>query len=124
MPGARSSMARARLAPGLLLVAGLLASGCLRAPIGDDLDSEGLGSSGWSDEDETNGLGASETTAPDGSSGDTSAEPECHPSYDPCLPVVEDLNCPDVVAMGAAPVTVDGPDDYDLDGDHDGIGCE
>lgn len=124
MPGAGS--------PGLLLVAGLLASGCLRAPIGDDLDSEGLGSSGWSDGGETAGLGASETTAPDASettaldegSGSTSGEPGCHPSYDPCLPVVEDLDCSDVVAMGAAPVIVGGPDDYELDRDHDGIGCE
>jgi hypothetical protein len=50
--------------------------------------------------------------------------PKCHPSYDPCLPVVSDLNCPDVRAMGKAPVTVIGPDDYNLDRDHDGIGCE
>jgi hypothetical protein len=130
IPGSGASiMVRARLDPGVLLVAGLLVSGCLRAPIGDDLDSEGLGSSGWTDEGETTGLGASETTVHDESSGDTSggdtsAEPTCHPSYDPCLPVVEDLNCPDVVAMGAAPVTVVGPDDYGLDADHDGVGCE
>lgn len=48
----------------------------------------------------------------------------CHPSYDPCLPIVADLNCPDVRAMGKAPVTVIGPDDYRLDGNHDGVGCE
>ena len=48
----------------------------------------------------------------------------CHPSYSPCLPIVADLNCPDVRALGAAPVTVIGPDDYRLDGDGDGIGCE
>jgi micrococcal nuclease len=48
----------------------------------------------------------------------------CHPSYDPCLPIVGDLDCPDIRAMGAAPVTVIGPDEYRLDGDHDGIGCE
>jgi micrococcal nuclease len=48
----------------------------------------------------------------------------CHPSYDPCLPIVGDLNCPDVRAMGKAPVTVIGPDDYNLDRDGDGIGCE
>jgi micrococcal nuclease len=55
-------------------------------------------------------------------------EPEpaskCHPSYDPCLPIVGDLNCPDVRALGAAPVDVIGPDDYGLDRDNDGIGCE
>ena len=48
----------------------------------------------------------------------------CHPSYEPCLPIVSDLDCPDVRAMGLAPVDVIGPDDYRLDGDHDGIGCE
>lgn len=49
---------------------------------------------------------------------------DCHPSYDPCLPIVGDLDCPDVRAMGLAPVRVIGRDDYRLDGDHDGIGCE
>jgi micrococcal nuclease len=48
----------------------------------------------------------------------------CHPSYRPCLPIVSDLDCPDVRAMGLAPVQVIGPDDYRLDGDHDGWGCE
>lgn len=48
----------------------------------------------------------------------------CHPSYRPCLPIVGDLDCPDVRAMGLAPVQVIGPDDYRLDRDHDGIGCE
>jgi hypothetical protein len=48
----------------------------------------------------------------------------CHPSYDPCLPIVGDLDCKDVRAMGKAPVIVKGPDDYRLDADHDGIGCE
>lgn len=48
----------------------------------------------------------------------------CHPSYSPCLPVVDDLDCADVRAMGAAPVRVNGPDDYRLDADGDGLGCE
>jgi nuclease-like protein len=48
----------------------------------------------------------------------------CHPSYTPCLPIVGDLDCPDVRAMGKAPVTVIGPDEYRLDGNHDGVGCE
>ena len=52
------------------------------------------------------------------------AASSCHPSYVPCLPIVDDLNCPDVRAMGKAPVQVIGPDDYRLDADHDGIGCE
>ena len=49
---------------------------------------------------------------------------KCHPSYDPCLPIVSDLDCPDVKAMGAAPVDVIGPDEYRLDRDKDGLGCE
>ena len=54
----------------------------------------------------------------------TKAASRCHPSYDPCLPIVADLDCPDVRAMGLAPVHVIGPDDYRLDRDHDGLGCE
>jgi micrococcal nuclease len=48
----------------------------------------------------------------------------CHPSYTPCLPIVADLDCPDVRDLGKAPVRVIGPDDYRLDRDHDGLGCE
>ncbi len=47
-----------------------------------------------------------------------------HPSYSPCLPIVDDLDCADVRAMGKAPVTIKGPDIYRLDRDGDGIGCE
>ena len=54
----------------------------------------------------------------------TKAASNCHPSYRPCLPIVGDLDCPDVRAMGLAPVDVIGPDEYRLDGDHDGLGCE
>ncbi len=49
---------------------------------------------------------------------------KCHPSYDPCLPIVDDLDCKDVRAVGKDPVDVIGPDDYRLDGNHDGVGCE
>jgi micrococcal nuclease len=49
---------------------------------------------------------------------------DCHPSYTPCLPIVDDLDCPEVRAMGKAPVTVIGPDDYRLDRDGDGTGCD
>jgi micrococcal nuclease len=48
----------------------------------------------------------------------------CHPSYTPCLPVVDDLDCADVRALGKAPVRVVGSDPYRLDGDGDGYGCE
>jgi micrococcal nuclease len=49
---------------------------------------------------------------------------KCHPSYDPCLPIVDDLDCKDIRAMGADPVSVVGPDTYRLDSDGDGVGCE
>jgi micrococcal nuclease len=49
---------------------------------------------------------------------------KCHPSYSPCLPVVGDLDCADVRALGADPVRVLGSDPYRLDGDGDGYGCD
>jgi micrococcal nuclease len=49
---------------------------------------------------------------------------KCHPSYSPCLPIVGDLDCADIRAMGVAPVRVLGTDPYRLDGDDDGLGCE
>jgi len=49
------------------------------------------------------------------------SEAQCHPSYEPCLPVVEDLNCSDVRMA----ITVTGDEDpYSLDRDGDGRGCE
>jgi micrococcal nuclease len=57
--------------------------------------------------------------APSGSVGAA----ECHPSYTPCVPVVEDLDCADIRLMGLAPVDVKGPDEYRLDPDGDGVGC-
>jgi len=101
----------------------LSGTACLRAPIGDDDLYEG-------DDDVGSTDGASHGDAAEGSTGDETDDGAegtsgaCHASYDPCLPIVDDLNCPDVVALGAAPVTVIGPDDYGLDRDHDGIGCE
>lgn len=48
------------------------------------------------------------------------ASPDCHPSYDPCLPDGPDLDCGDI----GHPVRVIGPDEYRLDADGDGVGCE
>jgi hypothetical protein len=115
-----------RALPWVLLVVGVLASGCLRGTIGDD--SSELGSSGLlgEDDDGSTGLGASDSSVGDGSSGESStgSADGCHPSYVPCLPSVDDLDCADVIALGAAPVEVIGADDYGLDSDHDGVGCE
>jgi hypothetical protein len=52
---------------------------------------------------------------------------DCHPSYDPCLPIVSDVDC--VGGSGDGPVytgtvNVIGPDEYDLDRDGDGVGCD
>lgn len=52
----------------------------------------------------------------------------CHPSYNPCLdPNASDYDC--TRGSGDGPeytgfVTVNGPDDYGLDSDGDGTGCE
>lgn len=45
---------------------------------------------------------------------------ECHPNYEPCLPIVDDLDCPDIRIA----VQVIGDDPYRLDRDGNGIGCE
>ncbi|HEX5469889.1 MAG TPA: thermonuclease family protein [Gaiellaceae bacterium] len=51
-------------------------------------------------------------------------QPGCEPGYDPCLPITGDLDCPDLEALGLAPVRVTGGDRYRLDGNADGVGCE
>jgi hypothetical protein len=52
---------------------------------------------------------------------------ECHPSYDPCLPIVSDVDCEGGSGNGpvyTGTVRVIGPDEYDLDRDGDGVGCD
>jgi hypothetical protein len=52
---------------------------------------------------------------------------DCHPSYRPCIPFARDVDCAGGSGNGpeyTGRVEVIGPDDYDLDRDHDGIGCE
>lgn len=44
----------------------------------------------------------------------------CHPSYTPCVPAGPDLDCGQI---GFA-VRVTGPDEFGLDLDLDGRGCE
>jgi hypothetical protein len=51
----------------------------------------------------------------------------CHPSYSPCVQIASDVDC--AGGSGNGPgytgfVTVIGPDEYDLDRDGDGTGCE
>jgi hypothetical protein len=49
------------------------------------------------------------------------AASNCNPNYSPCVPDVSyDIDCPDIGMR----VTVTGYDQYNLDGDNDGIGCE
>ncbi|MGW4635447.1 hypothetical protein [Nocardia sp. NPDC004415] len=52
---------------------------------------------------------------------------DCHPSYDPCVPINSDVDC--LGGGGDGPgytgrVRVIGPDEYELDDNGDGIGCE
>jgi micrococcal nuclease len=53
---------------------------------------------------------------------------DCHPSYDPCVPVAGDADCASGSGNGPVyvdgPVQVTGPDDYGLDSDGNGVGCE
>lgn len=44
----------------------------------------------------------------------------CAPGYQPCLPVMADLDCPQIRQQ----VTVTGEDPYGLDRDGDGLGCQ
>jgi hypothetical protein len=52
---------------------------------------------------------------------------ECHPSYTPCVEIASDVDCAGGSGNGPAytgRVSVIGPDEYDLDRDGDGVGCE
>jgi endonuclease YncB( thermonuclease family) len=49
---------------------------------------------------------------------------DCLAGYNPCLPIVGDLDCADVKRLGKAPVRVVGSDPYRLDVNDDGVGCE
>lgn len=53
---------------------------------------------------------------------------KCHPSYDPCLPIVSDVDCAGGNGNGPVyaegPIKVIGPDEYELDRDGDGIACD
>jgi hypothetical protein len=57
----------------------------------------------------------------------TAPAPRCHPSYRPCVPIASDVDCR---GFGDGPVFVDGPievigpDEYNLDRNDNGIGCE
>jgi hypothetical protein len=51
----------------------------------------------------------------------------CHPSYDPCVPYASDVDCAGGSGNGpeyTGTVRVVGPDEYGLDSDDDGWGCE
>lgn len=52
----------------------------------------------------------------------------CHPSYEPCVPIASDVDCAGGSGNGPAyvqgPIRVVGPDVYDLDRDGDGIACD
>jgi hypothetical protein len=48
----------------------------------------------------------------------------CDPNYSPCIPGNRDYDCPELRALGLAPVIVIGADWQRLDRDRDGYGCE
>ena len=52
---------------------------------------------------------------------------ECHPSYEPCVPIASDVDCEGGSGNGpvyTGSVRVIGPDEYDLDRDGDGVACD
>jgi hypothetical protein len=52
---------------------------------------------------------------------------DCHPSYDPCVPFASDVDCQGGSGDGpvyTGTVRVIGFDEYGLDNDGDGVGCE
>jgi hypothetical protein len=55
--------------------------------------------------------------------GHANDQDACAPGYSPCLPVVGDLDC-DQIPASKKPVRVTGSDQYRLDDDGDGLGCE
>jgi hypothetical protein len=74
----------------------------------------------------TSTTAAPPTTAPPTTAA-PSAAPDCHPSYDPCVPIASDVDCQGGSGDGpvyTGRVNVIGPDEYDLDRDGDGVGCE
>jgi endonuclease YncB( thermonuclease family) len=50
----------------------------------------------------------------------SASESNCHSSYQPCIPDVRDLDCSQIRHQ----VRVVGPDEYRLDADNDGTGCD
>jgi hypothetical protein len=59
---------------------------------------------------------------------DTGGSRNCTPGYTPCLPRASDYDCRGGSGDGPkyvdGPVRVTGSDPYDLDRDHDGVGCD
>jgi hypothetical protein len=65
----------------------------------------------------------------DAPASSAAARGSCDPSYPQwCIPLDQDVDCPagtgDAPYAPASNLIVRGPDRHNLDGDHDGIGCE
>lgn len=48
----------------------------------------------------------------------------CNPNYDPCVPNAQDQNCGASGGAVTYPVNVIGEDEYGLDRDGNGVGCQ
>jgi micrococcal nuclease len=50
---------------------------------------------------------------------------QCDPNYSPCIPVsLQDLDCPNLYALGISSIKVIGTDIHKFDRDRDGVACE
>jgi hypothetical protein len=65
---------------------------------------------------------------PPAAGSDVSSAGRCDPNYTPCVPIDTDVDCAGGKGNGpsyvAGPVRVIADDPYDLDRNHDGVGCE
>ena len=52
--------------------------------------------------------------------GPNVSQGQCHPGYLPCIPIADTVDCSDIRIA----VRIIGADDYGLDRDGDGVGCE
>ena len=71
-------------------------------------------------DDGSGGESASGGGSGGGSSGSSGS---CEPGYSPCLPIVTDLDCSQI-PDSKKPIHVTGSDQYRLDADGNGLGCE
>ena len=137
-------------AAGLVVLVLAVATGCADQPTGEETRATGSAPTTERSTPRTTHRTTSTTTTPPTTAPPTTVPPPppppppppttapppppppapsggCHPSYSPCVPFASDVDCAGGSGNGPAytgRVNVIGPDEYDLDRDGDGVGCE